>query len=535
MRPRSGVLTCIAVLGVAIGSAASGTAAAAAPPAPIGGTLTRGGYTVIAVAANGKATAVRSATGRFSLRPPARTVTLHLRTRGGVYAGPVVLASTRRGDVTVLGVKAGARLGRIAVRSGYSKPTRKPARRWIVSSRWARAKKGLPVGARVFGLVRTVRPARAPAGDLDADGIPNPLDVDDDGDRTLDNLDRTPRARRAQAEVSLGLTPSLPLSIDTTANANATGLTPQQSDDALRQNGRIEIGSALGGELDCGGQPDPGDSAGWIGGLPYCVRGGTGTLFPTSPGPITGGPRFPECCDLDADGLGSLAPGGGIALVEGTSHIHSGDLLIERVGSVAYPGTLQYVFATVPALVSFADSAGTAATVSYPVARPVPPASGGPGTTGNGFPVKADPVTGDVVVTMTFWRPQRRHTEGDPGSGDWMDIGGLTYTLQTATVPPYFCPQSSYSTRDSSLQMPPAGIPGPDMSRQPGGGFTDKSRDQLANPSHTLTFTINLTSCLASRGRSLNVGDALGLQLIARTSSGGRDAALQAFELKRVS
>ena len=127
--------------------------------------------------------------------------------------------------------------------------------------------------------------------------------MDDDGDRILDNLERAAVARAAQAEPPCGqvcLTPVLPLSIDATANANAGGLTKEQSDAALAENGQLEIGGQspeIGpGEIDCGGGPDPNNPDGWIGGLVYCSRGGTGSVFGVL-GPLGGGPEFPECCD----------------------------------------------------------------------------------------------------------------------------------------------------------------------------------------------------------------------------------------------
>src|SRR3989442_5033712 len=62
---------------------------AAAAPRRITGELTKPGYTVIALAANGKARAVRASAGGFKLRPPAERVTLHLRAPDGTYAGPL--------------------------------------------------------------------------------------------------------------------------------------------------------------------------------------------------------------------------------------------------------------------------------------------------------------------------------------------------------------------------------------------------------------------------------------------------------------
>ncbi len=89
----------------------------AAKLSPISGTVSKPGYTVLALAANGKATYVRARHGHFRLRPPANRVTLQLRAPSGIYAGPVVIGSERNGRRAIVGVRAGARLGKIAVKA----------------------------------------------------------------------------------------------------------------------------------------------------------------------------------------------------------------------------------------------------------------------------------------------------------------------------------------------------------------------------------------------------------------------------------
>ena len=106
--------------------------------------------------------------------------------------------------------------------------------------------------------------------------------------------------------------------------------------------------------------------------------------MPPGAGP---GERFPECCDHDQDGFGSLGwaviPGDAIdahavPLLHGATgdQIGAGDLLIartERDGvNEAFIGTLAHLFQTVPALAWYTDEAGNT-TTSYPVA---PGASG---------------------------------------------------------------------------------------------------------------------------------------------------------------
>jgi hypothetical protein len=101
------------------------SAPAAAAPKPITGKLSEPGYTVISLAASGKARVARVRRGRLKLRPPAESVTLHLRARGGTYAGPIVVGRKKGGRRAIVGVKAGARLGRVNVRGGYAKVSRR--------------------------------------------------------------------------------------------------------------------------------------------------------------------------------------------------------------------------------------------------------------------------------------------------------------------------------------------------------------------------------------------------------------------------
>src|SRR5207302_6287733 len=120
---------------------------AAAGPKPITGKLSKRGYTVIALATSGRASSVRAPTGAFRLRPPGETVTLHLRAPNGTYAGPIVVGGSA--THAIVGLRAGARLGNITIRArnGYAKVAgRLPGSR-IDARRWARARRGVPIGA----------------------------------------------------------------------------------------------------------------------------------------------------------------------------------------------------------------------------------------------------------------------------------------------------------------------------------------------------------------------------------------------------
>jgi hypothetical protein len=105
-------------------------------------------------------------------------------------------------------------------------------------------------------------------GDLDLDGIPDPLDVDDDGDLILDELDRSRTGSRRKPAV--GGASNLTLELYQAVNANAAGITGSQLDAALAGSGNLDLGSVgVQGdagtevELDCG-HPNTG--------LVYCRR-----------------------------------------------------------------------------------------------------------------------------------------------------------------------------------------------------------------------------------------------------------------------
>lgn len=523
--------------------------APAATKRAITGEFDKRGFTVVALAANGRARSARTVRGKFSLRPTADAVTLHLRAPDGSYAGPVLIKVRSRGNRVVVGLKAGTRLGVINVRAGYARVVRSLPDRAIYSRIQARAHKGKPIGnGRNIGRVRS-KPLRSTTpGDGDADGVPDTIDVDDDGDLTLDKLDRRSQARASnvtvadQASEIFDLHTQLPLSLEHTTNANATAVTNAQIDSRLAAFGALylEILPGDSAELDCGGAAQiPARSTG----LAYCSLGGTGTavaesaafpLYWDGSAPFSL-PPFPACCDEDGDGMGTPiqlpnGPEGGMALTHhaNTSQISAGDVLIQRVirsgVPLEFPAVQQFVFATVPALVGYRDTSGNSTTVGYPVAP------SGLGTQGNGFPAAAD-TNGDVILSLTMWRPQRKPIPGETGS--WIDIGGLGYAVVVqhvgaipgGTTVQKPCPQTAYSTVDPQLTV---------LTGQSNPGLIDTAVDQPANAANQLTFGLNLTHCLASLGVSWSVGEEANVAFEAGvTQPGAADNAGQYVWFKR--
>jgi hypothetical protein len=559
-----GLGTRVGVLGLASACALFAASAPADAAKTIKGKLSKPGYTVIALTGDGRATSTRAEGGDFRLRTAAGKVTLHLRGPDGSYAGPITVRAKAnrpagngkraraKGERVIVGVRAGAELGRVKVRRGYAKASKRLPDGSIDRKRTARAKNGAPIGAASFGRVRSRPPPRsprnAPPGDPDLDGIPSIFDVDDDGDLILDQQDRR-TSRRATRRLRGGgedegeqpdpeifsVGARLELQLETTANVNPrSAADPQkpafddaQIEAALPRYGSLTMNLLPGQfpELDCGGAiQDPPRPEGLV----YCrphSAGGIGVIPPLTPGPPQ---PFPDCCDNgapgDPDGNGTLTPTppgapGMMLLHRATAdQIAPGDVLMQRVTrdgtEIGFLNTLQLIFATVPALASYSDGTGPHTAVSYPVA------AGGPGTLTNAIPVRDDPSSADpdqdIEVELTYWRLQRK---GEPAWGEngdaWIDLGRLDYQVQ-AGFGGGRCPQDAFAIDDEALRPDD-----PEDEQAP--GFTDLRHDRVADPINTFTFTLNLTRCFAANGISFAPGDPHRNIGLAATSFGGAD------------
>ena len=624
---------------------------ASAAPQRITGTLSKPGYSVIALAANGEGKATR-ATPRFSLRPPARVVTLHLRGPDGVYAGPIVVATSSKGKRALLGVKAGTKLGEIRVnsRKGYARLSSRLANELVDSRRSARAKKGVPLGAGNFGLVRSKVPRKSPPGDLDADGVANPLDIDANGNRQLDryeqstnvsaaarttiralvlavNADGTVRIRNCGERVEATgswpegapppvvgksyvavvdyvdaehvtvlsvrgpvedgcsastyvprVGPALGLTLKDTMNANIPGVTVADLERNLRDRGIFWILAPawpdVAIELDCGGDKQVPPRAE---GLKYCTSGGTGRVNKSLLGdtfPLA----FPDCCDSNpANGFGELRPlelareDPGSACFRrcvharlshgaSTDEVGTGDILNWRIREddvlTEFPTALPDVFATVPAVTSYDDDGpgGNPPTrISYPIPQPYvgsdPPFNEPSEPPYHGFPVApcandVPPcVKGDVVLTFEFWPPQREAISTAGEEGQWTDIGRLVYAPGVSgpwkpspqnpggpsgpSLPN--CHESDLFTTDRDLTPGRANVP-----FGSGAGYRDKVEDRRADPTNTLTFSVNVTQCLGrptpgASGQPWKSGENVSMWLLGGLgeSAAGENAAYQ--------
>lgn len=493
-------------------------AVAPAGAATVTGKLSKNGYTVVAISTGGKSASAKAKRGAYKLKVPGRIFTLHLLDKRGHYAGPVVVGGSR--TKAIVGVKTGAKLGKVRVRDGYATPVKPLAGRFIARSRTAKAKRGVPVGARGYGLVSGARGSAASrfqaalhgsarafdagkAGtDSDGDGVPAALDIDANANGVIDAVDPT-----APRPAGFGVFSQLVLDLDQSVNANAGGVTPEKIDQAMADNLTLVFTNVQAGtELDCQN-------------LSYCSAGGSGRVQ-KPPEEGGGGEAFPSCCDSDSDGMGTISGGSqgpSGAEFRLTPHatgeqIHSGDLMTEVSGGDRFLGSLGFVFKTVPAVKQLTDSGGAALTFVYPVA------AGSVGTRTNPIVL---PTTSSGPMTFTIWRPQRRPIKGAGEGRSPIDIGLLDYQVQLPNAPgapmpmpgsvnaPQ-CPQSAFATTDPNLTATGGAL----------GAMRDARGDAPADAAQTLTFSLDLGACITARGGSVTSGSSFHLAISAVSQSG---------------
>lgn len=496
--------------------------AAVAKPKPVTGSLSKAGYTVIALAGNGSAT--RTTTKTFKLVPPANTFTLQLRDKKGNYAGPIVAPGAKR-TVVVSGFRAGAKLGRITVKKGYA-VTKKLPKSAIDAKRTAIAKAGRPIGAGRLGLVKAASKGAGGLGlDPDRDGIPGAFDIDDDGDLRLDAVDVSPARASAVTfgDLHHGMW-LMNIGLEQSLLAARMGLIQGGGGYALNKNAQSQFqteagfeqlvalatrlrGALLfplpqtpGAELDCTG-------------LPYCTAFGKST-------DMTQMKRFPADFDSDNDGFGSLTPVGsfnpandGIGTVQfldptkvfgmkpgvDQTQIKPGQTMFEKVpGQPDQPVMVNFLFNTVPALDRWADEGGVTLG-SNPLNYPIQ--DGDPGTQSNPAVVHRSPTDGDYWLKLKLWRPQRFDavTFGTP---QWVDMGYLTYAVVGRTIGAnsrlWHCPASAYKPSPQDDDIPGATYVH-DQYLTADGVF-DSTSDGVWSAAHTLTFEVDLSACQRASG-----------------------------------
>ncbi|MBJ7249559.1 MAG: hypothetical protein JHC83_10105 [Thermoleophilia bacterium] len=493
---------------------ATAFAAAPATAATVSGTLKSGkGYTIVVVQSNGKAKKLKvtSTKGTFSVTGVTLSgASLNLISSTGQYWGPVVLAGSGTKVYETIKGSGNLALGTVTLKTGYAVAVAPKTRYQTGAAYSVKAAKGKPVGASKLGRVKvgngtsTLAGYNGPGKDADLDGIPGAFDIDDNGNLILDNVDRTGRAGKRLALVRAfgpalrdicptpdqpqpaGCTPpTLPasgggtdsattefklfsnfkLTGATSINANIAAITDLNPLIAAAVPTTVTLATqVIGGAtatLDCLGNA-------------YCashtVGSATYPLVNFAAATFTG-----TYLDLVTGSTGDAQISPGAAPAD----IGAGDAFIEMVGASSYPGTLNFVFNTAPALVSYNVGSGVQM-VSYDAS----------GVTATGMS-QAAPITlaaGATSLTVTFWRPQREALSTETGT--WTDIGGLTYRADTPNAPLGSTKRSCVGAYSAATSNGTAVA-----TTATSDGVLDPALDAQANVGNTISWTIDLATC----------------------------------------
>ena len=275
---------------------------------------------------------------------------------------------------------------------------------------------------------------------------------------------------------------SLPLGLEDSLNANATGVSRQLVDQRLVSDLNIVFTGSSPSEdawdsvnVDCGG-------------LSYCRRGdGTADILHGETNTTAG--KWVDF-DPDQDGLPNLPkePDQGLFQIQvlpraTTAQIAPGDTftfvrkrgdLVERItrSLVQYP-------TTTPAVRTYNAGSGEV-TVSYPVPQ------GTPGTREKPIELTSE------TLTLEFWRPQRLAIEGAE-SGTFIDSGHLNYGIRLDVGD--VCRFNDYSALSSTLGEAPE-----DTSSQ--AHLRDSADDAAPDPAKLLRFTVDVGACIRRAGEN---------------------------------
>jgi len=499
--------------------AATAFAAAPATAATVSGTLKSGkGYTIVVVQSNGKAKKLKvtSAKGTFKVTGVTLSgASINLISSTGQYWGPVVLAGSGTKVYETIKGSGNLVLGTVTRKTGYAVAVAPKTRYQTGAAYSVKAAKGKPIGASKLGRVKvgngtsTLAGYNGPGKDADLDGIPGAFDIDDNGNLILDNVDRTGRAGKRLALVRAfgpalrdicptpdqpqpaGCTPPTPppsgggaasattasattevklfsnfkLTGATSINANIAAITDLNPLIAAAVPTTVTLATqVIGGAtatLDCLGNTYCASHT--VGSATYPLVNSAAATFTGTYLDLVTGPT----------GDAQISPGAAPA------DIGAGDAFIEMVGSSSYPGTLNFVFNTAPALASYNVGSGVQA-VSYDAS----------GVAATGM-TQAAPITlaaGATSLTLTFWRPQREALSTETGT--WTDIGGLNYRADTPNTPAGSTKHScvgAYSAATSNG----AAVATTALSD----GVLDPALDAQANVGNTVSWTIDLATC----------------------------------------
>lgn len=404
-------------------------------------------------------------------------------------------------------------------------------------------------------------PDAGAGGDCDADGIPNAIDVDDNGNLTLDMTDPL----SAGSTAKLNPWTSMGFGMSNTLNANVRdGLTPETINAAIGGDNTFQVYFFVG-------QPylttsaNPLDAV-WVdcGLIAWCAPGNSHAIvsgvsetpnFPTGePGPPTdtlwedyhgqswtgGVPTdFPETSPTNA--LFRMDQGGGSTWVAAVQPRDGDQALAEitpgqvfrlryRTSPIAtaseLPMMLNPYAVSIPALKSYQVKSSEKTEVNY--ADPNPAGNNG---------ISAIDLASESTVHLEFWRPQRLPIGDEVG---FQDLGKLHYGVSLGLDgigggPERGCSSAESAGYYSEVSSNFSRTPDPDnefaMNLWP---LTDKSLDQPTNFANTAGFTLDVRQCLADQSVEIPPeGADVRVSLVAASEqlTGGANRATQSFVL----
>ncbi len=482
-----------------------------ATAATVSGTLTGGrGLHVVVVQSNGtsKKATITSTKGTFKV-VGARLAGASIQLVGsnGTYFGPVLLGGSGKKVYATIKGSGNLALGTFKRKSGYA-AARAPVGRYFTTAAYTvAAKNGKPIGAGKFGRVKvgngtsTLKGYNGQGRDADLDGIPGAFDIDDNGNLIIDNVDRTTRSGRSLRRFS----PALRAICPTPDQPQPAGCTPP---DGAPSGGTAVAAAATEFKLFSNFKLTDATS------INVSIPGITGIdalIDAAVPTTVTLATKVMGATSSTLDCLGNTycAPHGAYPLVnsvaasytgaflnlsKGTTgdaqimpgaartDIGSGNAFLQIDGTTSYPGVLNFVFNTAPALKSYNVGAGEQ-TLFYDAS----------GVSASGM-TPSTPITttaGAISITVTFWRPQRSALSSEAWFGSanpWTDIGGLAYRADTPNAP-------SGSTKRSCAGGYSAGSANGVAVTAATDGVVDPAIDAEASAANTISWTIDLATC----------------------------------------
>ncbi|MCX6385294.1 MAG: hypothetical protein NTV40_01435 [Solirubrobacterales bacterium] len=562
------------------------------------------GLRVMALPTSGPAVTTRpKGNGSFTLRIASAKVnglSLQLISADGSYFGPVLLyakgatGSTRLGKITAKTVS----LGSMSMAKGYAKLTRFLAAKSVLTTGTGAVKlsKGAPIGAARLGYVKASAKAKtsqnkqcgpgelsdgkggcksggggggggggdkvdapggkcstadslgsASGGDCGSDGIPNVVDVDDNGNLSLDSVDKVSADTTAKLNLFFGLRPHFANQINVYSGATRASINAYLGADSEETG--LSMGFYLAQQyLDKTKQPAFANV--WLtcsSGQPWCAPGtGTASIsgMADTPPLRAGGQRFEQiawnsffgascnsssCAALTTTDPNSLVrftrsgakPGdlpswiGAVrpASDDTLAKVVPGDVLMINSRSASgqvtsQPTTISPYFVTSPGIASYGPADGSLASVDYPLT----PAT--PGTN------SSNPVVVDASgkLKLRFWRPQRFGLPGE--SAEFYDLGGLRWGVSIES----YTDSSTGQYHQGGLAACPTtdlvGVTANAVSNDKV-QFTDSSALDVATDaaqmgSRVIGFTVDVKSCLAAAGFPTSSGTGTRIALLAQ-------------------